>query len=205
MNISSQSSERIRVPVFVAFVAYALAMRVVPYVLHRGFGMEVEYAYSVFPWNFSPIYAIAIFGGAMLSQRAAIAVPLVVLLVSDLVIAAIMPAGWGSYRDQPITYAAFAVLAICGMPLRGRRNVFDVAAAGLGGAILFFLISNFGVWATGGGYSHPQTPAGLLACYRDGLPFFTPTLVSFALFLPALFSPLVLEQAAVPARTQAGV
>ena len=188
------ATPRLRVAVFLAIVAGALAMRVLPYVLHTAFGMSIEYAYSVFPWNFSPLYAIAIFGGAHFSRRLAIVVPVVIFFISDLAIASLMETGWGSYRDQPFTYAAFAVLAMCGMPLRGERSIIDIAIAGLGGAILFFLISNFGVWLSGGGFYHPRTPVGLLLCYRDGLPFLAPTLASLALFLPVLFSPLVVAR-----------
>ncbi len=189
------SVDRIRIPVLAAFVAYTLLMRVLPYVLHRGFGMNIEFSYF-YPWNFSAIYAIAIFGGAMLAARTAFLLPIVVFFISDVTIALLMGADWGSYRNQPITYAAFALLVLCGMPLRHRLSATRIATAGLGGAVLFFLVSNFGVWITGGGFSHPLTPAGLIACYRDGLPFFTLTLGSLAIFLPILFSPLVLTRTA---------
>ena len=194
MMTEPHAPARVRIPVFAALIAYVFAMRVLPYILHRGFGMDVEYAYSAFPWNFSPIYAIAIFGGAFFTTRLALLLPIAVYFVSDMTIALLMGADWGFYRSQPITYAAFALLAACGMPLRERRSIAPIAVAGLGGAVMFFLVTNFGVWLVGGGLSHPKTPAGLMQCYVDGVPFFTRTLISQALFLPVLFSPLVLAR-----------
>ncbi|MGC1272338.1 MAG: DUF6580 family putative transport protein [Planctomycetaceae bacterium] len=204
MTTETQVSERVRIPVFAAFVAYALLMRVLPYVVHVAGGMDVEYSYF-YPWNFSPIFAMAIFGGAVFSSRLAILLPIALLFVSDVAIALLMGSDWGSYRNQPFTYATFAVLALCGVPLRQQRNVVPIATAGFGGAVVFFLISNFGVWFVGGGYSHPATPAGLLRCYFDGLPFFGLTLVSLAMFLPVLFSPLVLARTSRQADAQAVV
>ena len=47
---------------------------------------------------------------------------------------------------------------------------------GLGGSLLFFLVSNTGVWALGAGY--PMTAAGLGACLAAGLPFLPATTAS---------------------------
>lgn len=183
-----------RVSVVTAFFVYALLMRVLPYVLHAAFGMEIERAREAYPWNFSPLYALAIFGGTVLDRRLALALPVAVYLAGDVLIAAIMGTEWGFYPDQPFTYVAFLALASCGMPLRHRIGVLPVAAAGLGGSAAFFAVSNLGVWLAGGGLSRPRTPAGLLQCFIDALPFFTPTLASIAVFLPILYSPLVLAR-----------
>lgn len=181
------------------FFAYALASRVLPYVLHTVFGMELVRAYDVYPWNFSPLYALAIFGGTVLDRRLAFALPVAVYLLGDLLIAALMGFEWGFYADQPFTYAGFLVLAAFGMPLRGRRGAAQVAVVGIGGAVAFFLVSNFGTWLFGGGLARPMTPAGLAQCYVDALPFFRPTLLSVIVFLPILYSPLVLARSPRPA------
>lgn len=185
---------RPRLPVVAAFLAYALLVRVLPYVLHVAFGMPVEWAYAAYPWNFSPLYALAIFGGTLLDRRVAFALPLAVYLAGDLLIAALMGGGWGFYADMPFTYAGFLALAASGTAVRGRLSVPSVAFAGLAGTTAFFVISNLGVWLAGGGFSRPRTPAGLIQCFTDALPFFTPTLVSVAVFLPILYSPLVVTR-----------
>lgn len=194
MSIHERPALRPRYSIILAFFAYALLARVLPYVLHAAFGMKIERAYEVYPWNFSPLYALAIFGGTVLNRRLALALPLAVYFAGDVLIAAIMGTGWGFYPDQPFTYAAFLVLAGCGMPLRDRVGVLPVAAAGLGGSVAFFVVSNLGVWIAGGGLSRPRTPAGLAQCYIDALPFFMPTVASIAVFLPILYSPLVLAR-----------
>ena len=79
------------------------------------------------------------------------------------------------------------------MLLRRRRSWLRIAGAGLASAVVFFLVSNFGVWATGGGTYYPHNAAGLIDCYVQAIPFFRNTLVSMAIFLPLLFSPLALR------------
>ena len=48
------------------------------------------------------------------------------------------------------------------------------------GAVIFFIISNFGVWFTGILYQHSLE--GLIQCYIMALPFFTNTLLSTIIF-----------------------
>ena len=49
----------------------------------------------------------------------------------------------------------------------------------LSGALLFFIITNFGVWFTGG---YEKNLDGLILCYTLALPFFTYTLLSTLLY-----------------------
>ena len=85
----------------------------------------------------------------------------------------------------------------CGFLLRRQRTWFRIAATGLGSAVIFFVVSNFGVWAFGDGGRYPHTTAGLVDCYVQAIPFFRNTLLSMALFLPLLFSRIALK---TPAR-----
>ncbi len=57
----------------------------------------------------------------------------------------------------------------------------------LGAGTLFFLVSNFAVWMSGGGYGHPHTLAGLMSTYADGIPFYRNELIANALGTVALF------------------
>ena len=47
------------------------------------------------------------------------------------------------------------------------------------GALAFFVITNFGVWATG---MYSYTFDGLLACYTLAIPFFAYSLISTIIF-----------------------
>ncbi len=58
------------------------------------------------------------------------------------------------------------------------RKLSRIAGA-LMGAVIFFVITNFGVWSLG---SYGYTLEGLIACYSLALPFFGNTLVSTILF-----------------------
>jgi hypothetical protein len=187
------STLRPRPSIVWAFFTYAFAVRVLPYVLHEATGLPLKNTSDLYPWNFSPLYALALFGGAALSVRVATLAPLATLVVGDLVIAAVSGGEWGFYPAQGFNYLAILAVTACGLPLRVRPKVANIALGGLSGATAFFVVSNFGVWVTRGGYVRPLTPSGLAMCYADAIPFFGPTVLSIAVFLPVLFSPLVLR------------
>jgi hypothetical protein len=176
-----------------AFFLYAFAVRVLPYVLHETVAGPLKNASDAYPWNFSPLYALALFGGAAFSMRIALAAPLATMVLGDLFIAAISGNQWGYYPAQAFTYIAILAVAVCGLPLRVLPQVGSIAWAGISGATAFFVVSNLGVWLTRGGYVRPLTPSGLAMCFADAIPFYGPTLLSMAVFLPVLFSPLVLR------------
>jgi hypothetical protein len=53
--------------------------------------------------------------------------------------------------------------------------------------VSFFLISNFGVWASGL-VGYPKTWAGLVDCYVKAIPFFKRGIAADVLFTAAFFS-----------------
>src|ERR1017187_5445839 len=94
------------------------------------------------PPNFSPIAAMALFGGAAFAdKRAAFLMPLAGLFLSDLVL--------GFYTITPVVYGSFAVIVCLGLWVRRRRSAGRIAGAAVMGGLLFFVITNFGVWAMG--------------------------------------------------------
>jgi hypothetical protein len=141
------------------------------------------------PPNFAPIGAMALFGGACFAQkRWAFVVPLAAMFLSDLVL--------GLHRLIPVVYGSFAVIVCLGFWLRHRRRIGPIAAATLGSSILFFVLTNFGVWALGAGYS--KTWEGLVACYVTAVPFFRNTLLGDAAYAAALFGGLALAERGIP-------
>jgi hypothetical protein len=140
--------------------------------------------------NFSPIYAMALFGGAYFGRSAlALAAPLGALLLSDLVL--------GFYPHMEITYLAFAMIVPIGWLVSTRKTPLRIGLAALASAILFYAITNFGVWIFSGIY--PMTVAGLAACYVAAIPFFQNTLVSDLFFAALLFGGFALLERFVPA------
>ena len=137
------------------------------------------------PPNFTPITALALFGGASFAdKRAAFSVPLLGLIVSDLVL--------GFYVITPVVYGSFALIVGLGLWLRRRKSFSRVAFAAVASALLFFVVTNFGVWALGGLY--PKTAAGLGDCYVAAIPFFRNTLGSSLLYSALLFGGLALVE-----------
>lgn len=170
---------------------YTALLKVLPYLLYR-FGMDVERDFSIYPWNFSPIFAVCLFGGAVYASRAhALWIPLAVMLLGDLGIWAVTgKVEWAFYAGQPLIYAAFVLCVLIGFALRENRNWWKLQAAGGASCLSFFLITNFAVWW--GSSTYPQSLSGLIACYVAALPFLKNSLVATALFGGLLFSPLCL-------------
>ena len=131
------------------------------------------------PMNFSPVGALALFGGAYFSsKRVALAIPLLSLIAGDVLT--------GFHQLIPFVYASFLVSVTIGFWLRRRRSVPRVGAATLAGAVQFFLVTNFALWASSIG-SYPKTAAGLAACYIFGIPLFWNTLAGDAFYAALLF------------------
>ncbi len=137
------------------------------------------------PWNFTPIGAMALFGGAQFaSKRAAFVLPLAALFLGDLVL--------GLHRLMPFVYGCFALTVCLGFWLRRRPGAGRVALASLISSVVFFLVTNFSVWACLDTY--PMNAAGLLECYVAGLPYFRNGLLGDLFYASGLFGGLALAQ-----------
>jgi hypothetical protein len=137
------------------------------------------------PPNFTPVLAMALFGGSRLGNRtAALAVPLGAMLASDVAIEIVH--GRGLHLLLPVVYLCVALCVGVGWRLRRRRGVVRVVGAAVGGSALFYLVTNFAVWALWSGY--PMNLAGLVECYVAAVPFFRSTLLSTLLYSSVLFS-----------------
>ena len=173
---------RIRFLVLVGMILAAGASRLIPH-----------------PPNFAPIGAMALFGGACFAtKRVAFLVPLGAMLVSDLAIGFLSgDLSLGLHRLIPVVYGSFALIVWLGFWLRRRRKVVPIAGAALASSIVFFVLTNFGVWALGSWY--PKTWEGLVACYVAAIPFFQNTLLGDAVYATVLFGGLALAEKELPA------
>ena len=141
------------------------------------------------PPNFSPIEAVALFGGAYFAKRHwALIVPLVAMFASDLLLGVINGGIYWSYFASAgylLVYACIALSTVLGFGLRGKVGAGRVLAYSLAGSLLFFVVTNFGVWASGSMY--PKTLAGLGAAYIAGIPFFQWTVLGTLFYAALLF------------------
>jgi len=164
----------VRFVTLVGIVVAATAMRLVPH-----------------PPNVTPIAAIALFGGAhFASKRAALAVPLLAMCLSDLLL------GFGVHRVMPFVYGSFALSVVLGRLIGDRRSTLAVGGAAVTGSVLFFVITNFGMWLFSGFY--PRTLGGLEACYVAAIPFFQNTLGGDLFYATLMFGGFRLAEHLAP-------
>lgn len=142
------------------------------------------------PPNFTPLAAIGLFGAAYLQRRWLIwMVPVLALFVSDLVLNNVVYSAFYdgfTWFTSGWVYLALALVILVGsLLLRTNVSPQRIIGSSLSASVLFFLVSNFGTWATTTLY--PKSLAGLLACYTAGLPFFGNTLLGDLFFCGVMF------------------
>ena len=119
------------------------------------------------PGNFTPVLAIALFGGARFESRtAAFAVPVLAMFLSDLGLE--LMHGTGFHALMPVVYAAVVAGVVIGFPLRDRVGLGAMLAGAVGSSVFFYLSTNFAVWLAWDMY--PTSVLGLLHCYAAALP-----------------------------------
>ncbi len=144
------------------------------------------------PYGFAPQIAMSLFGGAVFikDKKWAFAVPLLSMFISDALYELLYHAGisplQGFYEGQWENYLLFALLTMIGFLIK-RINVLNVLLTSLAAPTIYFLLSNFLVWITGGGWGRPKTLPGLLMCYNDGLIFYRNSLYGTVFFSVVLF------------------
>ena len=142
------------------------------------------------PWNFTPVGAMALFSGAMFRNRwIAFLLPLATLFAGDVFV--------GFHKLVIAVYASFAVSVAIGRWLAESRSVTRIGGAVLLGALQFFAVTNFAMWAIGG--FNPKTAAGLASCFMAGIPYFWNTLAGDGLYASVLFCGFALGEKMVPA------
>jgi hypothetical protein len=134
------------------------------------------------PPNFTAVGGMALFAGARLSGWQAYLLPLVLMAITDPILASI--GGYPAFgRGRVTVYAAFLINVWIGRRLRSSESPIGIGAAAFLCSLQFFLITNF-VWFPN--HLYPQTWSGIVASYTAALPFFGRTLAG-DLFFSALF------------------
>jgi hypothetical protein len=157
----------------------------------------ISAVYRVIPFENRPIWlggpqlAIALFAGSIIKDRKwAFAIPIFSMLIGDLLMEGLFAIGATSYKGfyngQLLNYALIAMLTVVGFFIN-HRKVSSIVGGMVAAPTLYFILSNFAVWVSGGGLQRPKTPAGLAMCYADALPFYGSSLLTMAIFGTVLF------------------
>ena len=125
--------------------------------------------------NFTPVLALALFGGMYLGRKQSLWMPLALMIVSDLII--------GVHNMMLLTWGSILLISVLGYWQRERRTVGYVFGMSMVSAILFFVITNFGAWLV----MYPKTLEGFTQCYTLAIPFFRNSLASTLVYSGILF------------------
>jgi len=153
--------------------------------------------YRIIPgrrFGFAPQWAMAVFAGAVIKDKKwAFIIPVLSMFISDLLYQVLYIGGLtnmqGFYEVQWQNYLLFALLVLVGMAVK-KINVLQIAVASVAAPTLYFLASNFLVWASNGntrGLDRPKTFNGLMLCYSDGIPFYRMSILATLVFSAILF------------------
>ena len=116
--------------------------------------------------NFTPVGALGLFAGGRLRLWQGLAVSFLVMAASDL-----LGPIYGYKPFNPFVYTCFFVNVLLGRLFLQKGGLWRVPVVSLFASLLFFVVTNFGVWAGSDGSLYPKTIAGLSACYVAALPF----------------------------------
>ena len=112
---------------------------------------------------------MALFGGACFAnKKMAIIIPLLAMFISDSILQLI--SGIGFHNTMIYVYASFVLITFIGIYIRNNSKAGNIILASLISSVLFFVITNFGVWAAGG---FAMGMRGLLNTYLIAIPFYS--------------------------------
>jgi Family of unknown function (DUF6580) len=127
-----------------------------------------------------PVAASGLFAARVLRMPAlAVIVPVAAMALSGFGLAG------DDWRISLVVYAAIALPAVAGMVARRWHGAFPIVATMLSCSLIFFVSTNFAVWAFSGIY--PLTMQGLTACYIAALPFLEKTVLGDLFWTGVLF------------------
>jgi hypothetical protein len=142
--------------------------------------------------NFAPMIALSLFLGYIIKdKKVAVLASLVAVIASDVALAMYngTPAFYGD--SQYITYLSYAIIAIMGSRVNGKRAI-NVLGYTIGAGIVFFVVSNIGVWLDTTYNLYPKTFGGLSTCFYNAVLFYRDTLkvnpMSFSMIADVAFS-----------------
>ena len=147
---------------------------------------------AFYPLNFSPVIAMALFGGAVIKdKKLAFALPLLAMFLSDFLfqVTGIATGFWG--WGQLVGYGILAGITVLGFNLK-KINILNVTAFSIASSLIFFFLSNSSVWLFDTTSTYTQNFGGWLNCLEAGIPFLKNGLVTDLVYSAVFFGGYVL-------------
>lgn len=141
------------------------------------------------PPNFAPVMALGLFAGCYLGWGRGMIVALAAMLISNAII------GFYSWPIMLSVYGSMAAGGLIGGWVARNKSLKRVMSGALAASLLFYLVTNFAVWAAGTMY--PKTFEGLIACYVAAIPFFKNSLLADLSYTAVFFGSYELAGPAV--------
>ncbi len=138
------------------------------------------------PFNFAPVVAMSIFAGAYIRNHRGLLLPILAMALSDIALYQ-FKYGWEMF-DWKATLAVYISIAAAfgvGVLLRKHLKWYTVLGGAIFSSIIFFIITNFAVWAFYDWY--PHTLAGFLQCFALAIPFFKNSLAGDVIYAGVFF------------------
>lgn len=153
--------------------------------------------------NFTAVGAVALLSGKYFNRKVySYAIPLITLWISDLILNHFIypeySSGWQSWIGDTWTYLGFGLTILIGSQFIRMVSTLNVMQSAIISSLVFFLISNFGVWTQGSLY--PKNFSGLFAAYIAGIPYFWSSLLANVIFSLIFFNgyELILQKRLLP-------
>ncbi len=125
--------------------------------------------------NFSPVVGIALFSGVYLKKGQALTVPFFLYVLSDILL--------GMHDAVLFTWSSILLISYLGMRLKQTKTASRVISYAVLSSVLFFLITNFGVWLLW----YPRSFEGFVECFTLAVPFFRISVLADLLYVGVLF------------------
>jgi hypothetical protein len=142
------------------------------------------------PMNFAPLGAMALFGSAYFGKKGlGLLITMVAWLLSDFILNNFVYSFSSDVviftQGAPFIYGSIVLIYLMGTQIMKKTTLVRMLSGSLLASIIFFAISNFGVWVSGTIY--PMNATGLVTCYAAAIPFFTNTMAGDLFYAGVLF------------------
>ena len=128
------------------------------------------------PPNFTSLIALSFYMPAIFGRKF-IPVLMICFMFTDLII--------GIHNTVLFTWGSVLIIGL--MSIHFKNGISKRILGSLAGAIIFYLISNFGVWISG---AYEYSLKGIIECYTLALPFFAYSVIStiiYALIIESIY------------------